>query len=118
MAEMRVNAWLLRPMLDLINVLLLVVVIHSFGQRALSALEIGVLYAFVSYIGRVVDPLIQITLQFGQLQQAVVAAARVDTLLQEQRPRPMIGPSVLAVALSKLKIWGLATIRERPFCTT
>jgi ATP-binding cassette subfamily B multidrug efflux pump len=85
-AEMRVNAWLLRPMLDLINVLLLAVVIYSFGQRSLGALEIGVLYAFVSYIGRVVDPLIQITLQFGQLQQAVVAAARVDALLQESRP--------------------------------
>jgi ATP-binding cassette subfamily B protein/ATP-binding cassette subfamily C protein/ATP-binding cassette subfamily B multidrug efflux pump len=81
--EMRVNAWLLRPMLDLINVMLLVVVIYSFGQSALSTLEIGVLYAFVSYIGRVVDPLIQITLQFSQLQQAIIAAARVDTLLQQ-----------------------------------
>ncbi|MEI8156619.1 MAG: ABC transporter transmembrane domain-containing protein [Burkholderiales bacterium] len=91
-AEMRVNAWLLRPMLDLINVVLLVVVIHSFGQRTLSVLEIGVLYAFVSYIGRVVDPLIQITLQFGQLQQAVVAAARVDALLQEARPAAVCGP--------------------------
>ena len=91
MAEMRVNAWLLRPMLDLINVLLLAVVIYSFGQRSLGALEIGILYAFVSYIGRVVDPLIQITLQFGQLQQAVVAAARVDTLLQEQRPAAVAG---------------------------
>lgn len=90
--EMRVNAWLLRPMLDLINVVLLAVVIHTFGQRTLSALEIGVLYAFVSYIGRVVDPLIQITLQFGQLQQAVVAAARVDNLLQEARPAAATGP--------------------------
>jgi len=86
MAEMRVNAWLLRPMLDFINVVLLAVVIYSFGQRSLGAVEIGVLYAFVSYIGRVVDPLIQITLQFGQLQQAVVAAARVDALLLEHRP--------------------------------
>ncbi len=91
-AEMRVNAWLLRPMLDLINVLLLVVVIYSFGQRALSSLEIGILYAFVSYIGRVVDPLIQITLQFSQLQQAVVAAARVDALLQQRRPLALVGP--------------------------
>jgi ATP-binding cassette subfamily B multidrug efflux pump len=30
---MRVNAWLLRPMLDLVNVLLLVAVIYSFGIR-------------------------------------------------------------------------------------
>ena len=95
MAEMRVNAWLLRPMLDFINVVLLAVVIYSFGQRSLGAVEIGVLYAFVSYIGRVVDPLIQITLQFGQLQQAVVAAARVDALLQEQRPTPVVSDACI-----------------------
>jgi len=105
-AEMRVNAWLLRPMLDLINVLLLVAVIYSFGQSAMNGLQIGVLYAFVSYLGRVVDPLIQITLQFGQLQQAIVAAARVDTLLQEERPLPMTGPERIsqgAVRIEKLK---------------
>lgn len=105
-AEMRVNAWLLRPMLDLVNVLLLVAVIYSFGQTAISGLQIGVLYAFVSYLGRVVDPLIQITLQFGQLQQAIVAAARVDTLLQERRPQTMAGPERIsngAVCIEKLK---------------
>lgn len=105
-AEMRVNAWLLRPMLDLVNVLLLVAVIYSFGQSAISGLQIGVLYAFVSYLGRVVDPLIQITLQFGQLQQAIVAAARVDTLLQEQRPQAVAGPQRIskgAVRIQKLK---------------
>ncbi len=104
--EMRVNAWLLRPMLDLINILLLVVVIYSFGQRTLSALEIGVLYAFVSYIGRVVDPLIQITLQFSQLQQAVIAAARVDTLLQESRAPAQAGSARIsqgAVRIERLR---------------
>jgi len=84
MDELRANAWLLRPALDLLNSLLLVVVIFSFSQRTFSGLEIGILYAFVSYIARVVDPLIQITLQFGQIQQAVVSAARVNTLLNEK----------------------------------
>jgi ATP-binding cassette, subfamily B, multidrug efflux pump len=82
-AELRANAWLLRPALDLMNVLLLVTVIYSFGRRELSGLEVGLLYAFLSYIARVVEPLIQITMQFGQLQQAMVAASRVRTLLQE-----------------------------------
>ncbi|GGP17637.1 multidrug ABC transporter ATP-binding protein [Silvimonas iriomotensis] len=85
LSELSANAWLLRPALDMLNALILVVVIYSFGQRQFSALEIGVLYAFVSYIARVVDPLIQITLQFSQLQQAVVAAARVNTLLKESQ---------------------------------
>lgn len=87
--ELRANAWLLRPALDFLNVALLAAVIGAYGLRAadagagLSALEVGVLYAFVGYIARVVEPLIQITLQFSQLQQAMVAAARVNTLLDE-----------------------------------
>lgn len=84
--ELRANAWLLRPALDLLNTVLLVVVIFVFSQRSFSGIEVGILYAFVSYIARVVDPLIQITLQFGQIQQAVVSAARVNTLLNEAVP--------------------------------
>lgn len=81
--DLRANAWLLRPALDLLNTLLLVAVIWGFGLRELSGLEIGLLYAFLSFIARVVDPLIQITLQFGQLQQSMIAASRVRTLLLE-----------------------------------
>jgi ATP-binding cassette subfamily B protein/ATP-binding cassette subfamily C protein/ATP-binding cassette subfamily B multidrug efflux pump len=86
MAELRANAWLLRPALDLLNVLLVVTVIYGFGQRDVSGLEVGLLYAFLSYIARVVEPLIQITMQFGQLQQSMVAAARVRSLLLETAP--------------------------------
>jgi ATP-binding cassette subfamily B multidrug efflux pump len=96
LSELKANAWLLRPMLDLLNVLMLALVIAVFGLleqgrvgggaaavAGLGALEVGVLYAFISYIGRVVEPLTQLTTQFSQLQQAVVAAARVNTLLDE-----------------------------------
>ncbi len=100
--ELRANAWLLRPALDFLNVALLAALIAVYGLglsgsgagglggiTTAGALEVGVLYAFVSYIGRVVEPLIQITMQFSQLQQAVVAAARVNTLLkQPQAPAP------------------------------
>ncbi|MBL0420630.1 ATP-binding cassette domain-containing protein [Ramlibacter sp. AW1] len=85
--ELRANAWLLRPVLDFLNVLLLATVLWVFGLRAvggaLSALEVGILYAFISYISRVVEPLIQITMQFSQLQQALVGASRVQALLVE-----------------------------------
>ncbi|MEO7391585.1 MAG: ABC transporter transmembrane domain-containing protein [Ramlibacter sp.] len=85
--ELRANAWLLRPVLDFMNVLLVAVVMWVFGLRGqaagLTALEVGVLYAFINYIGRVVEPLIQITMQFSQLQQAMVGAARVHALLRE-----------------------------------
>ncbi len=86
-SALRANAWLLRPVPDFMNVLLVAAVIWVFGSRsqgvALSALEVGVLYAFINYIGRVVEPMSQITMQFAQLQQAMVSAARVNTLLRE-----------------------------------
>jgi ATP-binding cassette subfamily B multidrug efflux pump len=82
-AELRANAFLLRPALDFLNVVLLAVVIFSFGKQHVGAVEVGVLYAFISYIARVVEPLIQITMQFSGLQQAVVATARVSALLDE-----------------------------------
>jgi ATP-binding cassette subfamily B multidrug efflux pump len=86
LGELRANAWLLRPALDMLNIILLVAVIFSFGAERVTAVEAGILYAFVSYIGRVIDPLIQITLQFSQLQQSVISTARVNKLLQEPGP--------------------------------
>ncbi|MBI5255646.1 MAG: ATP-binding cassette domain-containing protein [Burkholderiales bacterium] len=91
--ELRANAWLLRPALDFLNVAMLgaviaVVSLRTASGSTMSAIEVGVLYAFVSYIARVTEPLIQITMQFSQLQQAMVAAARVNTLLDEAEAPP------------------------------
>ena len=93
LAEIRANAWLLRPALDMLNVLLLASVIFMFGQRDMSAAEVGVLYAFINYIARVIEPLIQITMQFSQLQQSVVATARVATLLGEAQAPEHAAPA-------------------------
>lgn len=83
LGELRANAWLLRPALDLFNVLLIVAVTAGFGVQRFDGVQVGLLYAFISYIARVVEPLIQISLQFSLLQQAVIAAARVNALLRE-----------------------------------
>jgi ATP-binding cassette subfamily B protein/ATP-binding cassette subfamily C protein/ATP-binding cassette subfamily B multidrug efflux pump len=83
LSELRANAWLLRPALDMFNIILLTAVIFMFGKREMTATEVGVLYAFISYLARVIEPLIQITMQFSQLQQSVVATARVAALLDE-----------------------------------
>lgn len=106
--ELRANAWLLRPALDLLNVMMLAMVIVVFGLRetvdamgTLGALEVGVLYAFVGYIGRVTEPLIQLTTQFSVFQQSVVSAARVNTLLDEaEAPRPAADGVVTRGAIS------------------
>lgn len=99
--DLRANAWLLRPLLDFLNVLLMVALIQGFANRAMSTVEIGLLYAFLAYLARVTEPLINITLQFGQLQQSLIAAARVDVLLREptEPPAPQEAPRMSAGAL-------------------
>ena len=106
LSELRANAWLLRPALDMLNIILLIAAIYSFGMRQGSGMEVGILYAFVSYVARVVDPLIQITMQFSMLQQSVVATARVNTLLQETPAAQRDGDAVIgagAIALQHVQ---------------
>ncbi|MFO1314410.1 MAG: ABC transporter transmembrane domain-containing protein [Burkholderiales bacterium] len=88
MGEVRANAWLLRPALDFVNILLIVAIVAAVGTQRIAGVEVGLLYAFITYVARVVEPLIQITMQFSVLQQSVIAAARVDTLLQETPAPP------------------------------
>jgi ATP-binding cassette, subfamily B, multidrug efflux pump len=88
LGEVRANAWLLRPALDFVNILLIVALVAAIGTQNLQGVEVGLLYAFIAYVARVVDPLIQITMQFSVLQQSVIAASRVDALLSEpEAPR-------------------------------
>jgi ATP-binding cassette, subfamily B, multidrug efflux pump len=84
MGEVRANAWLLRPALDFLNILLVVVMVAAVGSHRMEGVEVGLLYAFIAYVARIVEPLIQITLQFSSLQHSVIAAARVNVLLHEE----------------------------------
>ena len=86
MGEVRANAWLLRPALDFLNILLIVILVAAVGTQQVAGVEPGLLYASIAYVARIVEPLIQITMQFSSLQQSVIAAARVNTLLQEPAP--------------------------------
>jgi ATP-binding cassette, subfamily B, multidrug efflux pump len=88
LSALRANAWLLRPALDFVNILLIVAIVAAVGSHEMQGVEVGLLYAFIAYVARVVEPLIQITLQFSTLQQSVVAASRVDRLMHEgEAPR-------------------------------
>ncbi len=85
MGEIRANAWLLRPALDLVEIVLIAIVIGAVGLGHVGGVEAGLLYAFIAYMQRVTEPMIQVTMQFSMLQQAMIAASRVNTLLDEPR---------------------------------
>lgn len=84
---LKINGLLLRPLIDLLYMLVLVGLLSLFaweGQGS-GAVQVGVLYAFISYLGRMIEPIIEITNQLGQLQQSMVAGERVFELLDETR---------------------------------
>ncbi|CAG0906579.1 unnamed protein product, partial [Cyprideis torosa] len=84
MRTLRAQAMLLRPAMDLIGGLLLAGIILAFGiTGGIGGKDVGVLFAFLAYLGRFIEPLIEISQQFNSLQAAQVAAARVNTLLKQ-----------------------------------
>jgi ATP-binding cassette, subfamily B, multidrug efflux pump len=103
MRTLKLDALLLRPMPDLLRTLVLAGTLLYFGLAALSAqdaagvaalqgaaaldgataLKIGVMYAFINYLSRLSQPVLEMTQRLNLLQQALVAGDRVFTLLDE-----------------------------------
>ncbi|WP_010172661.1 ABC transporter ATP-binding protein [Bacillus coahuilensis] len=87
--NIKVDGLLLRPAMNLLYVSILVVILNYFGVTHLqSGIEIGVLYAFVSYIDRFFEPVNQIMMRLSLFQQAIVSASRVFKLLDEKELSP------------------------------
>ena len=55
-----------------------------FGFNGVELIGVGVLYAFISYLARVTEPLIEMTQQLALLQQALVSSERVFELIDAQ----------------------------------
>ncbi|MFG0833454.1 ABC transporter transmembrane domain-containing protein [Aeromonas bivalvium] len=86
--SLKINGILLRPLIDLFYMMVLIGLLALFAHEGLStggAIQVGVLYAFISYLGRMIEPLIEMTNQLNQLQQAMVAGERVFALQDEAR---------------------------------
>ncbi|MEX9251891.1 SmdB family multidrug efflux ABC transporter permease/ATP-binding protein [Pseudenterobacter timonensis] len=87
MQTLRLDGFLLRPLLSLFSSLVLCGLLMVFGFTSAGTIEVGVLYAFISYLGRLNEPLIELTTQQSMLQQAVVAGERVFELMDRPRQR-------------------------------
>jgi len=88
--NMQLDALLLRPMVDVLHMLTLAALLYFFGNKTLGgAVEVGVLYAFVSYLNRFTEPLIEMTQRLSMFQQAMVSAARVFEWMDEPAEHDM-----------------------------
>ena len=69
------------------------------GLSAGGAIQVGVLYAFISYLGRMIEPLIEMTNQLNQLQQAMVAGLAIFSLVFGAGLETGQGPGLMFVTL-------------------
>ncbi|VAX76554.1 Multidrug resistance-like ATP-binding protein MdlB [Serratia symbiotica] len=81
MQTLRLDGFLLRPLLSLFSMLVLCGLLILFGLSGDGAISAGVLYVFINYLGRLNEPLIELTSQQSILQQALVAGERVFELM-------------------------------------
>lgn len=77
----KLNGILLRPLMDLLAGIALLTLVGIFGYSGTEVIGVGVLYAFISYLGRITEPLIEMTQQLALLQQALVASERIFEMM-------------------------------------
>ncbi|PKZ98541.1 multidrug ABC transporter ATP-binding protein [Streptococcus mitis] len=84
------DALFLRPAMSLLKLLGYTVLMAYFGYRGLYlGITAGTMYAFIQYINRLFDPLIEVTQNFSTLQTSMVSAGRVFALIDERTYEPL-----------------------------
>ena len=92
------DALFLRPAMSLLKLLGYAVLMGYFGYRGLYiGMTAGTMYAFIQYINRLFDPLIEVTQNFSILQTSMVSAGRVFALIDQSNYEPVQADSELAI---------------------
>lgn len=79
----------LRPAMSLLKLLAYAVLMAYFGYRGIYlGITAGTMYAFIQYVNRLFDPLIEVTQNFSTLQTSMVSAGRVFALIDERTYEP------------------------------
>lgn len=79
----------LRPAMSLLKLLAYAVLMAYFGYTGNRlGITAGMMYAFIQYINRLFDPLIEVTQNFSILQTSMVSANRVFDLIDETNFEP------------------------------
>lgn len=87
--SMGLDSLFLRPAMSLLKLLAYSVLMAYFGLTwQTGAITAGLMYAFIQYVNRLFDPLIQVTQNFSTLQTSMVSASRVFAILDERAYEP------------------------------
>lgn len=87
---------MLRALMNFFDMLVLAGLLTVFGYHALQHVaEIGVIYAFINYVNRFTEPMVEMTQRLNLLQQALVAGQRIFGLMAEAPPHHQGRPAAI-----------------------
>ncbi|XBC39143.1 MAG: ABC transporter transmembrane domain-containing protein [Buchnera aphidicola (Nurudea shiraii)] len=87
MKILKLDGIFLRPCLSFFSTIILCSLIILFASYPQGFFEIGTLYAFITYLGRLNEPLISITAQQSVLQQSIISGKRIFKLIDAQKQK-------------------------------
>lgn len=100
----KINALLLSPIVNLLYTLAILVILAFFGYNALEgAVEVGVIYAFTSYVNLFFQPLTRLMDNLSLFQDGVISSGRILSVMDEERFAPE-QKSVPGLKISDAKI--------------
>ena len=87
--SMALDSLFLRPAMSLLKLLAYAILMVYFGFRGMKiGISAGLMYAFIQYVNRLFDPLIEVTQNFSTLQTSMVSAGRGFDLIDERQYEP------------------------------
>ncbi|CAL4043358.1 Multidrug resistance-like ATP-binding protein MdlB [Buchnera aphidicola (Takecallis arundicolens)] len=102
MQALKLDSILLRPLISLLFSIVLCTLIILFVISPRNILSIGTLYAFITYLNRLNEPLITIATQQTILQQAVVAGERIFNMID--RNKQIYGSDIIPLKTGEIII--------------
>ncbi len=86
MMQVTMNS-VLRPVMEVINSLTIaLLILYGYNRISGGLLEVGVLYAFTTYIKQFFDPINDLAEKYNTIQSALVSADRIYELLDDPTP--------------------------------
>ncbi|EJN95084.1 ABC transporter ATP-binding protein [Streptococcus ratti] len=102
--SMALDSLFLRPAMSLLKLLAYALLMAYFGFNWQTiGISAGMMYAFIQYINRLFDPLIEVTQNFSTLQTSMVSAGRVFDLIDERGYEPVQDESTAEITAGNIE---------------
>lgn len=101
----KLNATLLSPVVNLFYTLAIIVILGLFGYNALQgSVEVGIIYAFTSYVNLLFQPLTRLMDNLSLFQDGIISSSRILKVMDDETYTPdQVEDSSLAIEEAKIE---------------